>query len=187
MKTFQSIHNRIYELRGERVMLDRDLALLYDVETVVLNLAVKRNAKRFPSNFMFQLTKDDWDILSLTSAGSGSKDVRSQIVTLSQSPVIHPKLLPYAFTAQGVAMLSTILKSDKAIAMHISLIRAYVEIGGSPFAQIDIREQIKPIRDRQRKYDPQISPIYDAIENLLDEKAAQRKWEEQDRTGRKRN
>jgi hypothetical protein len=91
MQIIQSIQNRIYEIRGERVMLDRDLANLYETETKFLNLAVKRNSKRFPKDFMFQLTKEEFE------------DLRLQNATLKQGREQHSKYLPYAFTEQGVA------------------------------------------------------------------------------------
>lgn len=99
MNEIEEIRNRIYEIRGRQVMLDKDLAELYGVEVKVLNQSVKRNAKRFPSDFMFQLSKDEFDSL------------RSQIVTLKNGRGEHSKYLPYAFTEQGVAMLSSLRQS----------------------------------------------------------------------------
>ena len=168
----QSIQNRIYELRGERVMLDRDLASLYEVETKVLNLSVKRNMKRFPKDFMFQLTKIEFDNLRFqieTSKGSGGT-----------------RYLPYAFTEQGVAMLSGILNSDKAIQMNISIMRAFVEVRKIIYRRNDLKGQIEEIKDQLGNHDEQLNQIYDAIENLLDEKAAQKKWNERERIGFKK-
>ena len=116
MQIIRSIQNRIYEIRGERIILDSDLADLYEVPLKVLNFAVKRNIKRFPKDFMFQLTRDELDSLRFqieTLENSGS--LRSQNVTLKKGRGQHSKYLPYAFTEQGVAMLSGILNSDKAI------------------------------------------------------------------------
>ncbi len=110
MQIIRSIQNRIYELRGERVMFDFDIADLYEVETRVLNQAVKRNIQRFPADFMFQLSKEEWENMS------------SQIVMTY--PQKRPKIaLPYVFSEQGVAMLSGVLKSDKAIQMNIAIMR----------------------------------------------------------------
>ena len=180
----QSIQNRIYELRGERVMLDFDLAALYEVETRVLNQAIKRNIKRFPPDFMFQLTKQEYE------------SIRFEIDTLklnmsSQFVMTYPNkrpnaALPYAFTEQGVAMLSGVLNSDKAINMNIAIMRAFVEVRNIIYRQNDLKEQMKEIKERLGEHDAQLSQIYDAMENLLDEKAAQRKWNERNRIGFKK-
>ncbi|MCH5717556.1 ORF6N domain-containing protein [Niabella hibiscisoli] len=154
MQVIQSIQNRIYEIRGERVMLDFDLAALYEIETRIFNQAVKRNIKRFPKDFMFQLTRQEWadlkskaTILNLQDAKNQyNMGMSSQIVTTLRT-TRPSKAIPYAFTEQGVAMLSGILNSDRAI---------------------------------------QMSQIYDALENLLDEKAAERKWENRERIGFKK-
>ncbi|MBL7763359.1 MAG: ORF6N domain-containing protein, partial [Chitinophagaceae bacterium] len=165
MQIIQSIQNRIYEIRGERVMLDFDLAALYEVETRVLNQAVKRNIKRFPKDFMFQLTKDEWNDMSSQIVMTGFQNVdnkknknkrsqnvilepndnslRSQIVTLKAGRGQHSKYLPYAFTEQGVAMLSGILNSDKAINMNIAIMRAFIEIRKIVLEQNDLREQLR--------------------------------------------
>ena len=109
------IKNMIYTIRGQRVMLDFDLATLYGVETRVLNQSVKRNIERFPEDFMFQLNAEEWDFMS------------SQFVTTS--PMKRPKkALPYAFTEQGVAMLSGILRSPAAIEVNIRIMRAFVAV-----------------------------------------------------------
>src|SRR6266702_2917658 len=110
MEIIQSIQNRIYEIRGERVMLDKDLADLYETETKALNLAVKRNIKRFPGDFMFQLTKEEYDSLRFQIETSKNGDLLwLQTETLKKGRGEHSKYLPYAFTEQGVAMLSGVL------------------------------------------------------------------------------
>ena len=114
MQIIESIQNRIYDVRGEKVMLDRDLAALYEVETKVLNQAIKRNIKRFPPDFMFQLTKEEFENLNFQALNT-SGSLRSQFVTLKTTRGQHTKYLPYAFTEQGIAMLSGVLNSDKAI------------------------------------------------------------------------
>ncbi|GAA4733032.1 ORF6N domain-containing protein [Flavisolibacter ginsenosidimutans] len=188
MTVIQSIQNRIYEIRGERVMLDFDLAALYEVPTKALNQAVKRNIKRFPKDFMFQLTaaewKEVWSQSATTSSEAGS--LRSQIVTTSQSSRRSDNT-PYAFTEQGVAMLSGILNSDKAIAMNIAIMRAFVEIRKILLLQNDVRQQLQEIKERLGGHDAQLTAIYDAMENLLDEKAAERKWNERPRIGFKQS
>jgi phage regulator Rha-like protein len=171
MEIIRSIQNRIYEIRGERVMLDRDLAALYETETKALNQAVKRNLKRFPPDFMFQLTREEYESL------------RSQIVTLEPGRGQHSKYLPYVFTEQGVAMLSGVVNSDKAIEMNIAIMRAFVAVRHVLLKQNDLKEQLKEIKERLGEHDTQLNHIYDAMENLLDEKAAQRKWDDRERIG----
>jgi phage regulator Rha-like protein len=187
MKIIQSIQNRIYELRGERVMLDKDLAFLYEIETRILNQAVKRNIKRFPEDFMFQLTKEEYEQIQLqVSTSENNPSSKSQIVTLNTKRGQNLKYLPYAFTEQGVAMLSGIINSDKAISMNIAIMRAFVAIKKVLLQQNDMKEQLQEIKERLGEHDVQLNQIYDALENLLDEKAAQRKWEDRQRIGFKK-
>ena len=113
MNEIEEIRSRIHTIRGKQVMLDKDLAELYGVGTKVLNQAVRRNEKRFPDDFMFQLKQEEWEIL------------RSQIVTSSWGGV---RYLPYAFTEQGVAMLSSVLRSDAAIEVNIRIMRTFVAV-----------------------------------------------------------
>lgn len=113
MNELQLIQSKIYELRGQKIMLDFDLAEMYQVETRVLNQAVKRNIKRFPSDFMFQLTRDEWEIL------------KSQFVISSWGGT---RKLPFAFTEQGLAMLSGVLNSDIAIQVNINIMRVFVAV-----------------------------------------------------------
>lgn len=188
MTVIQSIQNRIYEIRGERVMLDRDLAALYEVETKRLTEAVKRNSKRFPKDFMFQLTKEELDSLRFQFETSNAADepLRPQIAT-SKPGRGGTRYLPYAFTEQGVAMLSGVLNSDKAIAMNIAIMWAFVEIRKILLLQSDMRQQLQEIKERLGGHDVQLAAIYDAMENMLDEKAAERKWNERPRIGFKPN
>jgi hypothetical protein len=187
MQIIRSIQNRIYEVRGERVMLDRDLADLYESETKALNLAVKRNIRRFPKDFMFQLTKEEYEGLRFQIESlENQHPLRLQNETLKSGRGKHSKYLPYAFTEQGVAMLSGILNSDKAISMNIAIMRAFVEIRRILFRQNDLKEQLREIKERLGEHDVQLNHIYDAMENLLDEKAAQRKWDDRERIGFKK-
>ena len=181
MQIIKSIQNRIYEIRGERVMLDRDLASLYEVETRVLNQAVKRNIKRFPSDFMFRLTKGEFEDLRLQIEVSKESISSQSVMTF---PNRRPNTaLPYVFTEQGVAMLSGILNSDKAINMNIAIMRAFVEVRKVILRENDLKEQVRQIREHLGEHDVQLSQIYDAIENLLDEKTAERKWDERTKIG----
>lgn len=184
MQIIQSIQNRIYEIRGERVLIDKDLAALYETETKALNLAVKRNIKRFPKDFMFQLTQEEWDSIRLQSETVEKGDsIRLQNETLNTGRGRHTKYLPYVFTEQGVAMLSGILNSDKAINMNIAIMRAFVEVRRIILQQNDLKLQLQEIKDRLGSHDAQLNQIYDAMENLLDEKAAERKWDDRERIG----
>ena len=190
MQIIKSIQNRIYDIRGQRVLLDFDLAALYEVETRVLNQAVKRNIKRFPDDFMFRLTLDEWETIRSQSvtAYQGSEIPSSQIVMLMTLPQNRTgKYLPYAFTEQGVAMLSGVLSSDKAINMNIAIMRAFVDVRKIVLKQGDIKEQLSEIIERVGEHDAQLNHLYEAIENLLDSRAAQTKWENRERIGFKTN
>jgi len=191
MQIIKSIQNRIYEIRGERVMLDFDLASLYEVETRVLNQAVKRNIKRFPEDFMFQLTSAEFGEIRLqidasnqgTSsqiAMTGSPNLKSQFVTSSWGGT---RKLPYAFTEQGIAMLSGVVNSDKAINMNIAIMRAFVDVRKILLKQSNLNEQLTEIKERIGEHDVQLNELYDAMENLIDEKIAQLKWNDRQRIG----
>jgi hypothetical protein len=199
MQIIQSIQNKIYELRGERVMLDFDLAELYEVETKALNQAVKRNIARFPNDFMFRLTAAEWETLRSQFVTLNKKNTSrdnsplvnisqpgSQFVTIETGRGQFTKYLPYAFTEQGVAMLSGVLRSEKAINMNIAIMRAFVAVRKIILQQNDLKEQIRQIKERLGEHDTQLNQIYDAMENLLDEKAAQRKWNDRERIGFKK-
>jgi len=130
------IQSKIYTIRGQKVMLDRDLAALYGAETKVLNQAVKRNMGRFPSDFMFQLSENEWECL------------RSQIVTSNKG---GRRYLPYAFTEQGVAMLSGLLNSDVAIEMNIAIMRAFVAtrhlLTNTPIEKMtELQQEVRELR-----------------------------------------
>lgn len=133
---------------------------------------------------MFQLTESEFEELKIQlETIENSNPLRSQIVTLKSSRGQHSKYLPYAFTEQGVAMLSGVLNSDRAIQMNIAIMSAFVEIRKFLLQQSDMQFQLNEIKEKLGSYDIQLSELYDALENLLDEKAAQRKWEERDKIG----
>ena len=171
MQIVQSIQNRIYELREERIMLDFDLSNLYEVETRVLNQAVKRNIDRFPEDFMFQLSQSEFEKIKFEL--QNNFQMSSQIV-MTYSNKRPNSALPYAFTEQGVAMLSGVLRSPKAIQMNIAIMRAFVDVRKVLLKQTDIKEQLREIKERLGEHDTQLNQIYEAMENLLDEKAAQK-------------
>ena len=152
MQIIQLIQNRIYEIKGEMVMLDFDLAGLYEVPTKALNQAVKRNIKRFPKDFMFRLTLAEWNRIQ-TQVFSDQNDhkespinMRSHYVTAYQIKR-NTTTPPYVFTEQGVAMLSGILNSDMAINMNIAIMRAFVEIRKIVLMQNDLKQQLNEIKE----------------------------------------
>ena len=143
------IQNKIFEIRGFKVMLDFDLALLYNVENKRLKEAVRRNLNRFPDDFMFELTKMEYDSL------------RSQIASLKNGRGQHSKYLPFAFTEQGIAMLSSILNSEKAIEVNISIIRAFVTMRQFTLTYSELKTRIEAIES-------QFPDIYKALNYLVD-------------------
>jgi hypothetical protein len=146
-----TLQSKIYELRGQKVMLDYDLAGLYELEARVLNQAVKRNIKRFPNDFMFQLTEEEW------------KGMSSQIVMTY--PTKRPKsAFPFAFTEQGVAMLSGILNSDVAINVNIAIMRTFVLIRKYALQHKEFDEKLLEI---ETKYDKQFGDVYEALNYLI--------------------
>ena len=168
------IHSKIYEIRGQKVMLDFDLAELYEVETKALNQAVKRNSERFPKDFMFRLTIEEW------------QEMRSQFVTASQDKR-NIKTTPFAFTEHGVTMLASVLRSEKAIKMNIAIVRAFIALRQFAINYKELALQLKELRETVDNHNGQLNQIYNALENLLDDKAEQKKWEEREPVGFKSN
>lgn len=185
MQVIRSIQNRIYEVRGERVMFDFDIARLYEVETRVLNQSVKRNIERFPDDFMFRLNILEFGQFRNEVAMLEEQNMLSQTVMTysSKRPNSSP---PFAFTEQGIAMLSSVLHSEKAIQMSIAIMRAFADIRKLALNEHDLRNQLKQVKERLGEHDVQLTDIYDAMENLLDEQAAARKWEHRVRIGFRR-
>jgi len=146
------IRQKIFLIRGQKVMLDTDLAQLYEVATKVFNQAVKRNIKRFPSDFMFQLRTDEYEAL------------RSQIVTLKPGRGQHRKYLPFVFTEQGVAMLATVLNSERAIQVNIEIMRAFVSLRNMFASNAAFSRKIKSL---EKKYDAQFRVVFEAIRTLM--------------------
>ena len=146
------IERRIYHIRGQRVMLDNNLAQLYGVPTKALNLAVRRNRERFPEDFMFRLTTDEVQRL------------RFQIET-SNVRRGGRRYLPYAFTQEGVAMLSGILRSKQAVRVNIEIMRAFVRMRELLVAHKDLSRKLAEL---EKKYDKQFVIVFDAIRRLLE-------------------
>ena len=155
------IENKIYLIRGYKVMLDRDLAGLYGVKTKVLNQAVKRNLTRFPGDFMFQLDLEEARKIIVITA----KNSRSQSVTLKQGQNI--KYLPYVFTEQGIAMLSSVLKSERAIQVNILIMRIFVKIRNFLASQKEIKQELLWLNKKTLQHDVEIDKIFDVIKKII--------------------
>ena len=158
----ETVISKIYAIRGQKVMLDKDLAEMYGVETKVFNQAVKRNIERFPDDFLFQLTKEE--VLDVS---------RSQIVTLKQGQNI--KYLPYAVTEQGVAMLSGVLKSAIAIQVHIQIIRVFTKMKELLLTHKDILLKFETLENDVTENKKDIAMIFKAVKQLLNSPATPRK------------
>ena len=170
------IHNKIYEIRGHKVMLDYEIAEMYEVETKRINEQVKRNIERFPEDFMFQLTENEWEIM------------RSQIVTTSESNWSQiatsskkhrgKSYLPFAFTEHGVTMLASVLRSEKAVKVSIAVVRAFISLKQYISDRKNISKQINSIKDelseRIDEQDVQIIEIYQVLDKLIQEKEEQK-------------
>ena len=167
-----TIEKRIFSIRGQKVMIDRDLAELYGVETKKLNQAVKRNIIRFPEDFMFKLTGKEF----------------SELVTICDrfKTLKHSSFQPNAFTEHGIAMLSSVLNSEKAIAINIQIIKAFVKLRHYAYSQMETNEQIAELRKllmihiensdhKFSEYDKKIRQIVQALNNLMEQPIKTRK------------
>jgi hypothetical protein len=159
----QLIQSKIYEIRGHKVMLDFDLAELYEVQTKALNQSVKRNLQRFPIDFMFRLTVDEWE------------SMRSQNVTALPNKR-NVSATPYAFTEQGLAMLSGVLSSDKAINVNIAIMRAFVIVRQYALTYKDLTERLREIESK-------FSDVYEALNYLLNKDRLETEQRQRKRIG----
>jgi hypothetical protein len=159
------IQEKIYQIRGEKIMLDFDLAGLYDVETKVLNQAVKRNIARFPEDFMFQLTPMEY------------KNLKSQIVTSSWG---GSRKLPFAFTEHGVTMLAGILRSEKAIGINIMIVRAFIALRQVALQYKELADKLASLENTHNK---QFNEIYQALNFLIDKKQQEEDFHQRQRIG----
>jgi phage regulator Rha-like protein len=164
------IVNKIFVVREQKVMLDYDIAGLYGVTTKRLNEQVKRNIEKFSDEFMFRLTKKEWF------------NMRSQIATGSQAKR-NINITPYAFTEHGVAMVATVLKSEKAVKMSVVIVKTFIQLRKQILDYDSLAKQIKALKLHLNGHDAQLNQIYEAIENLLDEKVEKKSWEERKRIG----
>ena len=165
------IENKINEVRGKKIMLDYDLAEMYETETKRLKEAVKRNINRFPVDFMFELTREEYNFL------------RSQFATLEKGKGKYSKYLPFAFTEQGVAMLSSVLNSDKAIHVNIAIIRAFVFIRQYALTHKDLTSKLKEL---ETKYNKQFKDVYEAINYLLKDSKQKKEQDGRNKIGFKK-
>lgn len=159
------IQKKIYEIRGHRVMLDFDLAELYEVETKRLKEAVRRNSKRFPDDFMFELNPKEFE------------NLRTQFASSSWG---GSRYMPFAFTEQGVAMLSAVLNSPKAIDVNISIMRAFVIMRQFAFNYKELSDKITEL---EHKYNKQFADVYEALDLLLQDKETQEDFSKRKRIG----
>jgi hypothetical protein len=151
----ERIEKAILLIRGHKVMLDSDLAALYSVSTKRLNEQVRRNLARFPDDFMFQLTADEWEAL------------RSQFATLKTGRGQHRKYLPYAFTEQGVAMLSSVLNSERAIEVNIAIMRAFVRLRQILATHKELARKLDELEKKLGEHDQKFQLVFEAIRQLM--------------------
>ena len=166
MMQLQTIQSKIYEIRGQRIMFDFDLAELYGTETKYLKRSVRANSQRFPLDFMFELTHEEWDNLRCNFSTSNQRG--------------GTRYMPFAFTEQGVSMLSSVLNSDKAIEMNIAIMRAFVFIRQYALTHQDLTDKIKEL---EKRYDQQFTDVYDAINYLLQKDKQQTEQHDRKRIG----
>jgi len=166
----EQIESQIFLVRGQKVMLDDDLAALYAVETKALNRAVKRNVDRFPEDFMFQLSADE---LASLRCQFGTSSLRSQIVT-SNSPAGHGgrRYLPYAFTEHGAIMAASVLNSSRAVEASVQVVRAFVQLRQMLASNAELSGKLAAL---EKKYDIKFRTVFEAIRELMTPSAPQKK------------
>ena len=165
----EQIALRIRHFRGEKVLLDFDLAALYDVETRIPNQAVRRSTDRFPADFMFQLSSQEAEKLSqvVTPSVAGHNVSNSSQLVMSSGKHRGKRYRPYAFTEQGVAMLSSVLNSESAVKMNIAIMRAFVQLRRALQANRELARKFSELEQRIDKHDSEIAAILEAIRQLM--------------------
>jgi len=162
----QIIQSKIFEIRSQKVMLDFDLAELYETETKYIKRSVRANIRRFPPDFMFELTKEEWKLLRCNFSTSNQRG--------------GTRYMPFAFTEQGVSMLSSVLNSDKAIDVNIAIMRAFVFVRQYALTHKDLTDKIKEL---ESIYDKQFADVYEAINYLMQKDLQQTGQRERKRIG----
>ena len=165
----EQIALRIRRFRGEKVLLDFDLAALYDAETRVINQAVRRNADRFPADFMFQLSSEEAETLSqvVTPSVAGHDVSNSSQIVMSSGKYRGKRYRPYAFTEQGVAMLSSVLNSESAVKMNIAIMRAFVQLRRALETNRELARKFSELERCIDEHDTEIDSILEAIRQLM--------------------
>ncbi len=176
----EKIYNLIYEVRGEKVMFDFDLGTIYDVETKVLNQAVKRNALRFPKDFMFKLTEKEWVNILNNTSGNWSQIVTSSLKHRGKN------YTPYVFTEHGITMLASVLKSERAMNMNVAIVRAFISMRKFTLNYKDIVLEINDLKKTVGNHDKKLNKLFEALEFLLTEKKNQKNWDDRERIGFKK-
>ncbi len=170
LPSLEIIESQVLTVRGQRVLLAPQLAVLYEVETRVLNQAVQRNASRFPADFMFQLSWEEVDSLKSQTVILNAAPVAGDAGSGSQTVILkrgqNVKYAPYAFTEQGVAMLSGVLRSDRAISVNIEIMRTFVKLRGMLAEHSDLKRKLDQL---EKKYDDNFKVVFQAIAQLMDE------------------
>ena len=163
MPKSEELAQLVFFVRHEKVMFDADLAKLYGVGTRVLNQALRRNRNRFPEDFAFQLTRKEFDAIrsQIVTAPAGAYPMRSQIVIASRRNI---RALPYAFTEQGVAMLSSVLRSTRAVEVNIAIMRTFVQLRRLMDSNRDLARKIDAL---EKKYDEQFAVVFEAIKQRI--------------------
>ncbi|MEP6627193.1 MAG: ORF6N domain-containing protein [Ginsengibacter sp.] len=188
----QIIQQKIFEIRGQKVMLDFDLAALYEVETRVFNQSVKRNIESFPEDFMFRLTTEEWNrmrskIVTSSDQTSDDESLNSSQIVMSSRKHRGTLYLPYAFTEHGVTMLASVLKSSTARKMNIAIVRAFIALRKFSIQYKDILEQFDELKEKIGNHDAQLNQIYNALENMLEKKVDEENqldlWKNRERIG----
>lgn len=172
------IQQKIFEIRGEKVMLDFDLAILYSVATKRLNEQVKRNLTRFPEDFMFQLNVKEWELVQKNPNFHLSVN-RSQFATASVKNR-NKQYMPYAFTEHGVTMLASVLKSEKAVIANIAIVRAFIALRQVALQYKELAERLAQLESTNNK---QFKDIYQALNYLIDKKQKEEDFSKRQRIG----
>jgi ORF6N domain len=161
----ENVAQLVFFIRGEKVLLDADLAMLYGVTTKALNQAIARNRDRFPGDFAFRLQREEFDRLrsQIVTSSAGQSALRSQFVT-SKKGRGGRRYLPYAFTEQGVAMLSSVLRSARAVEVNIAIMRTFVQLRRLMDTNRDLARKIEAL---ENKYDEKFAVVFEAIKQLI--------------------